>query len=181
MSEAQKAEDWIEVARDLTGTPVKPTCVRVGKPTDTEAVYWLCHRLFNENFMGLPFSEKKVAGIVSRLCRGDGGIVGIIDSPDGTIAGSIGICATQPVYTETWILSEVWNYVTPEHRIGSENGNDLFRFALWHRADMAARVGYDIPLETSVYSFDRIAAKTRLWGRYGKHVGSHFWTGGGVK
>ena len=29
-----------------------------------------------------------------------------------------------------------------------------------------------------VLSLDRIKAKTRLWRRYGKHIGSMFWVGG---
>lgn len=155
----------------------KPSHVRIATPDDQDALAWHCYELFKDNYMGLPYSPARVAETVSMCCNGSGGIAGVIDGDDGEPIGSIGIIATQTNYSETWILSESWVFVTPEHRKSTSYGHDLFQFANWHREDMARKLGYEIPLEMTVLSFKRLKAKTRWWGRFGRHVGSTFWIG----
>lgn len=155
----------------------KPISIRVAGPQDAQALLWHCSQLFSDNYMGLPFSANRVMETVGMCCTGQGGIAGVIDGPNGMPLGSIGIVAAQPVYSDVWILSESWTFVSPEHRKGMSYGGDLFKFAQWHREDMAAKVGYQIPLEMTVYSFKNLKAKTRLWSRYGVHVGSTVWVG----
>lgn len=156
----------------------KPASVRIATPADIEQVYWLTYSLWADNYMGFSFSPKKMLQLVTSLCSGKKGVAGVIEGPDGKIIGSVGIAVSQPAYSDDWYLGECWNYVVSEYRHGTQYGQDLFRFAQWHREDMCARLGKNIPMEISVFSLNRLKTKTRWWGRYGRHVGSMFWIGG---
>jgi hypothetical protein len=154
--------------------------VRIAGPADVEALYWLLlGDLQADNSLGVPVSAREVARIVRKLCSGDGGIVGVIDGLHGKPVGSVAIEAAKPWFSDTWILSQVWLFVTVDERHGQHFADDLFSFAEWHRADMSAKVGYDMVLENTVMSRTRLPAKIRLWGRHGQQIGGVFWTGAG--
>lgn len=154
----------------------KPEDVRIATIQDVQALSWHCYELFKDNFMGLPFSTKRVGETVTACCTGQGGIAGVIDGSDGYPIASIGITPIQPIYSDKWILSESWMFVRPEFR-GWRYDADLFAFAKWYRESVCPNFGYDIPLEMSIYSFKRLDAKTRLLKRHGMHVGSTIWVG----
>ncbi len=163
----------------ISDLPPCPASVRIAGPADEPRVFdLLWTHLRADNFMGIPPDESRVWANVNATCRGQGGICGVIDAADGTLAGSIAIVAFQPWYSAIWHLSQVWAFVRPEHRKGTRYGTDLFDFARWHRADMARRLGYDIGLENSVMSFKRLAAKERLWATKARKAGAIFWIGG---
>lgn len=156
----------------------RPNAVRIAQPDDVAALYWhLLGDLESDNSLHIPVSERAVFRTVSELCNGSGGIAGVIDGPHGPVA-SIGIRAIKPWFSEQWMLSQVWLFVAPGARKGSHFGEDLFAFAEWHRTDMAKSLGYNLVLDNTILSFNRLEAKERLWSRFGKKVGSVFFIGG---
>lgn len=156
----------------------KPASVRVALPADEEALFWLLQRdLEDDNGLGFPASPRKVYAHVHKCCTGDGAIAGVIDGPRG-IVGSVGIEFISPWYSDVGMLIQIWQFVVPTNRSGKRFGEDLFAFAEWHRQDMSSRSGQDMVLDSTVMSHKRLAAKTRLWRRHGKQVGSIFWSGG---
>jgi len=155
----------------------KPESVRIATEADIPALYWHTYASWLDNYMQLPFSPRRVLATVSDCARGNMGIAGIIDGPSEPI-GTIGINMTQPVYSDFWILAEVWLFVAPEHRAKAPYWQMLFDFALWHREDMAAKVSQPIlPLELNVYSLNRLPQKERLWRKNALQVGAMFWAG----
>lgn len=159
--------------------PYCPGNVRVGTIEDAASLYFLLvEDLRAANDMGYPVSHKKVAATIGACLRGESGIVGLIDGPDGIVA-AIGIQASQPWYSDRWLLSETFVFVHPDFRKGTGYGDDLMKFAEWHKADMSSRIGEEIDLERSVMSFKRLPAKMRFWGRYGKQIGAIYLTGNG--
>lgn len=155
-----------------------PKNVRIATQADEEDLFFLLTEdLRADNDMGYPVSPARVFANVKACCRGERGIAGVIDSHSGIVA-SIGIQCSQPWYSDKWLLSETWAFVTPSARKGTKYGDDLFRFAKWHRTDMSGRLGYEIDLERSVMSFNRLEAKTRFWRRYGPQIGAIFLTDG---
>lgn len=155
--------------------------VRLATIDDAEELYWfLLSDLGADNSLGFTPSLKKIWGHVHDCCTGKNGIAGVIDGPGGII-GSIGIEVVQPWHSEDWFLSQVWQFVHPEHRHGTKHGEDLFAFAEYHRRYMCEHTGRDMILETTVMSRKRLAAKTRLWRRHGQQIGAMFWSGANGK
>lgn len=165
---------------DLTGGLLeKPASVRVATPADAERLFWhLMVHLQADNAM-FEAAPKKVFDVVQRCCSGELGIAGIIETPDGEIIGSTGICAIPATwYSDAWMLAEVWLFVRPDYRRGSRHADDLFAFGAWHRQDMEARIGGRLVLQTNVTSQKRLDAKIRLWRRKGRQIGATFWVEG---
>jgi hypothetical protein len=159
---------------------IKPDSVRVATRADEEGLFRLLWEdLYADNKMTalLPPDEDRVRKHVEACCRGTAGIAGVIDGTEGII-GSIGLVWCYSWYSARGFIGETWLFVKPEHRKGTHHYRDLRRFALWHRQDLSDRTGIHIPLEISVYSFKRLAAKTRLWGQGARHAGSIFWIEG---
>lgn len=156
--------------------------VRVATPADREAIYWqLMNDLQADNGLGWQPSPAKVFAHVESCCGGERGIAGVIDGPDGGIIASIGVELTTPWYSDDWFLIQVWQFVLPEHRGGTSHAEDLFSFAETHRQYIGAQSGRDIVLETTVMSRKRLAAKSRLWRKHGKWIGSMYWSGDNVQ
>ena len=162
----------------------KPDSVRIALPADKENLYALLMKLHDTNFFGLPYAKYlpmdpgKIWAHVWACCHGDAAVAGVIDSDDGlSLIGSVGVFYTVPWWSLDGYLTEHWLFVDPAHR--DENwAAQLFKFSQWHRADMSTRLGYDIPMEVSVLSSERLPAKEKLWGRYAKKIGAVFWTDG---
>ena len=156
----------------------KPDTVRIATAADEEKIFWhLMSDLNADNNLDLPVSEKAVYETVHACCTGDVSIAGIIDGRDGPVA-SIGIRGVYPWFSSQIMLSQIWLFVIPAARGGARLAEDLFHFADWHRGDMSERLGYNVVLENSVMSLRRLAAKKRLWRRYGQEIGAVYWTRG---
>jgi hypothetical protein len=155
---------------------VKPDSVRIATRADEAALFFSLAFLENDNGLGWTVSPRKVLTHVQRCCRGQMGLAGVIDGPDGII-GSIAIEMLSPWYSEDLLLVTIWQFVRPEYRAKASYGADLFAFAEWHRQDMAAKIGQPLVLESEVLSHTRLKAKIRLWGRKARQVGAIFWFG----
>jgi len=154
--------------------------IRIATPADFERVYWHLLEYFTQDCsLGVPASLVKGAREIRALCNGKGGVVAIIETDDGQIVASVAVRARQLWYAEQYYLGQVWLYVSPGSRRDKSLYDALFRWLDEHRKYMSAKAGYDMVLENTVLSGHRLAAKARLWGRYGKQIGAVFWSRGG--
>ena len=156
----------------------KPNSVRIATVGDWHKLFTFLMELdrFN-NDTGLKVNPMRVAHVVDECCRGKGGIAGIIDAPDGSIAGSIGIRAGQPWWSDDWELSEYWLFVRPEYRKGTNYGRDLFRFAAWHREDISRTTGTRLCMDISWIGHEgnmNPKVMNRLWACNSRPVGALF-------
>ena len=158
----------------------RPETVRVATRADEEALFELLwNSLYVDNCVSATLvpDEKRVRAHIEACCRGTSGIAGIIDGPKG-IAASIGLVWSYAWYSQVGFIAEMWCFTVPGERAGHRHYQAMRRFSLWHRADLSAKAGYPISLETSCYSFNRLPAKTRLWRQGQRQVGSVFWVEG---
>ncbi len=152
----------------------RPEAVRIATQRDEAALYDLLMALNADNGFGIPISPEKIRAQMEKGTRQQGGIVGVIDGPDGQLVASIGLFMQQFWYAERYYLGEMWLFVRPEFRRGTRHADDLFRFAEWCRREMES--GSDQPwiVMTSVSSPRRLDAKLRFWARHAEQVGGIF-------
>lgn len=102
-----------------------------------------------------------------------GGMIGIIDAPDGRIAATIGIFPNTFWYSDKCALFELWLFVRPEYRRQDLHAR-LFEFGKIYRDMMREQLGYKIEFIASVASDKRLKAKIRLWSFFGRMLGAFF-------
>jgi hypothetical protein len=147
---------------------------------DESSLFDLLMALNADNGFGVPVSSERVLAAIQLGTRQRGGIIGVIDGPDGRIMGSISLVMAQFWYSDAWFLQEGWVFVRPEAR-ASHHYRDLFLFANWARLQMGTEPTTGRPwlVQTSVWSLNRLPAKLRLWARFGRQVGGIFLIGQG--
>src|ERR1700743_359948 len=112
----------------------KPNTVRIADKDDIEPIFWnLMGELKADNWLGIPESPRKAYRTIRKCCVRDLAVAGVIDGPNGSVLGSIGIQAVEPWFSDRKILSQTWLFVDPRARRGTHLGDDLFAFAEWHR------------------------------------------------
>jgi hypothetical protein len=143
--------------------------VRIATAADEEPLYDVLIALHEDNTMGIAYSPERVRAQMHAV----GGWIGVIDADDGRIAATIGVFPQQLWYSDEWLLSERWLFVRTEYRqLGLDD--KLFEFAKQYRTDMSARIGSRIELLSGCTSDKRLAAKIRLWSRWGRQIGALF-------
>jgi len=158
----------------------KPVNVRPARPEDAQKIYDLLMFLYAEN---APFkmSEKKVREMIKRGTDDREIILGVIDAPDGTIAGSVGATFEQWWHTDDWHIGEMWNFVHPNHRHQAlnqykENGEKapvsyaaaLINYMKWISEQM------NMSLHMGIITGTKMEAKIRLYRRQMQPVGALF-------
>lgn len=150
--------------------------VRIAQPADEAALYDALVSLYEDNDVAGGYVascvEERIAQGVSKASE-TGGIVGIIDAPDGRIAATIGIFPNVPWYTDEVLLVENWLFVRREYRTFGLHRR-LFDFGKSFRDEMSAELGRPLKLISSVSSNTRLKAKMRLWSRFGRLIGGMF-------
>lgn len=150
--------------------------VRTASAVDEDRIYDVLMALHRDN----PVDVYDPARVREQIAKGAsqakewGGLIGVVDSPSGDeIIASIGIFPNRPWFSDTWNLYELWLFVHPAYR---HNGleTDLFAFAIDYRRRMSQALGKEIRLFSSVTSLKRLAAKIRLWSRFGQMIGATF-------
>jgi hypothetical protein len=154
-------------------TPAGFAGVRLARPEDEEPIYRLLLELYAENAL-LPMSERKVREAIATGTRGKGGIVGVIDGPQG-IEASIGMTFSAFWYTEAIHLNELWCFVHPAHR-RSTHAKRLVEFGKWC-ADRLSQSGTRVPLLLGIVTRHRLLPKLRLFQRQAPQVGALFMHG----
>ena len=143
----------------------KPDCVRMATKADEQQIYDILMELYAENSL-FELSPEKVWGIIRKATNRQGGIIGVIDGPNG-IEGTVGLELVQFWYSESWLLSEYWNFVREPYR-QSDNAKNLINFAKWCAESM------NMPLHMGIITTKRTAAKERLYRRVMPKVGAFF-------
>jgi hypothetical protein len=149
--------------------------IRLAGPEDEDKLFDLLLGLEIDNgFLDVPRSDARVRLHIELGTRQKGGIHGVIDGPDGRLAGSIGIIPNQFWYSEAWFYQELWLFVRPEYRKGTGYADELRGWASKVKRDFEAGAGQEVPFFTSVSSRKRLDLKIRWWRRWGEQTGAIF-------
>lgn len=142
--------------------------VRVAGPQDYQGIMNLGKLVWHENGV-FNLNEEKAANALIPLLFKDGGIVGVIGSPEDPEAAVVLRIASY-WYADTQFLEEVCVFVHPKYR--SAKGGRARKLV-----EFAKKVADDIgmPLMIGVLSNTRTEAKMRLYERqFGKASGAYF-------
>lgn len=174
-----------------------PKGVRIANFHDERALYALLvdlHR-HNQAGWGYPYAPRTVMSQIEVGTRPDprtrsnpndirGGIIGVIDSPEGRLIGTIGLFDMAPAWfsegTDARALFEIWLYVRPRARHIGRHYRNLFRFGHWAHDSMKADLAktdypYIFPMFTGfMHQGNRYLLMERLWQTFcgGRKVGS---------
>lgn len=141
--------------------------VRIATPSEEDDVMAMCRRLHKENGL-FTLSEDRVRGYIRRCYTRKGTIVGVIGEP-GHLEASTCILLSDMYYTDDWHLAELWNYVEPEHRRGTNNIDALIDFG----KKCSDEIG--LPLITGIITNRDTVGKVRLYRRkLGNPAGAFF-------
>lgn len=160
-------------------TAERPENVRIANPADEARLYVLLLKMHKEPIAhDIPVSPTRVIDQIKLATEHGAGVIGVIDGDIGDIAASVGIFLNRWWWSETPYHQMLWTFIRPEYR-GRINPADLFRFSKW--AETAAQEafraqGHEFRLitEGAHAAGERLAARDRLWRRFGKRVGSVF-------
>lgn len=139
--------------------------VRIAGPHDEDAIYEFLLGLWDENGM-FPLDEGRARQQIRVATEHRGGIIGIIDGPDG-IEASIGLFAEPWWYSTDYAIDEKWAFVRPDCR-KSPHARNLIEFAKWVSERM------QLPLFMGIITTERTAAKERLYQRQLVRAGGLF-------
>lgn len=143
--------------------------VRIAREADEVALFSLLTLMHAENGMAAMSAERVLDRLRSGT-RGQGGLIGVIDGPDGPEA-SVGLFFSQLWYAPAPThVEESWLFVRPEYR-QKNHATKLVRFAKW----TSKRIG--LPLMMGVMTKHRLTAKLRLYQREMTQVGAVFYDG----
>lgn len=141
------------------------TPVRLAVPDDEPEIKRLCRLLHDENGF-LPLSERKLDALMQRYYDKAGAIIGVIGDVGNPVA-SIYLSVDPIYYSDSFILNEAWNFVSPEHR-RSNYAISLISYA--KRASDELR----LPLIIGILSNQRVEAKVKLYERVLDKAGAYF-------
>lgn len=159
--------------RIVRGPTEKPADVRIAGPNDEMAIYELLKMDHEECGRFAPLSPQKLQNIIMRGTRRQGGIVAVIDGPNGKPV------AVQVLVTEEWwwseqrFISKVADYVHPDHR-QSTHAAHLIQFAKWVTDQWSQNFGYQMYLLPAVLGTKRVKEKIRLYARHVTQAGAFF-------
>lgn len=178
-SAVEAALERMGISADLIGdvepsAPAAPEpAVRLATEADEDALMEFCRVIHADNGV-CSFSERKVWETIRLATRGGGGIIGVIDGPNGFEA-SICLFLDQFYFSEDWILQERWVFVHPGHR-KKQHFDRLIDYARACQAKMSEG-GEFMPLFCGVGTRTRVMAKIRLWSQSFPLIGAKFaWT-----
>lgn len=155
----------------INGPTEKPASVRAAVEADEENILALVHEDIAENARHIaPLDEDKVMNMVRGATRAGNGTVGVIDAPDGTLAGMICLTPYSWWFSTNWFSLEIFNYVAQAHR-KSRHAADLIKFSRWHTDQLSERLGYQVYLLSGVTAVRDASTKTSLYRRLSNFVG----------
>ena len=162
------AERQLEIS---AGRPTRPLSVRVAVEADEPAVLALLLQDLAENAAEVAeVSEDRVLDHIRLGTRRKGGVVGVIDGPDGKpIAVTIMISA-QWWWSKQWFFQEIVNYVHPDHR-KSRHFDEIIKFEKWWQDSMTRSFGYRVYLLCGVLATQRVWEKIAAYKRKFQQAG----------
>lgn len=143
----------------------RPSNVRTATPEDEQNVLKLMRRAYQEQPI-FKLNEDKMLKMIQRATQRTGGILGVIDGPNG-LEGYLLCVLSQHWYTDDWVVDELSNFVDPDHR-RSSHAKNLIEFGKWFAEQM------HLPLIMGILSTKRTEAKIRLYRRQVRPCGGIF-------
>lgn len=155
----------------INGPTQKPDNVRVAVRDDEANILALARAEIEENANHIaPLSEDKIMNMVLGATRSGHGVVGVIDAPDGTLAGQICLVPYAWWFSANWFNVDMFTYVSQAHR-SSHYAADLIKFARWHTDQLSEKLGYQVYLLSGVTATRDVHAKASLYRRLSNFVG----------
>jgi len=161
------------VGPQITHGPIaKPENVRAADPDDERDLYDLAMLDLKENAEHIaPISPNKVVALIHHGTRRQGGMIGVIDGPEGGIVGAVCLVPSQWWWSEGYYLQDVFTCVHPDHR-KSDYAKDLINFACWASDEWTRGFGYRVYTLTGVLGTKRVRDKIRFFRRMLTLVGA---------
>jgi hypothetical protein len=142
--------------------------IRVATPEDAPGIMDLLRQMHAENGLE-PLDEAKVGEFVGQAIARRLAMAGVIGEP-GRLEAAIGLFVGSWWYSSALHLEDRWNFVHPDHRVGTSHAANLIAFAKRSAQQMG------IPLLMGITSAKRTAGKVRLYERQmGDAIGAIFW------
>lgn len=152
----------------------KPASVRVAHVADEPALLKLLLLDLEMNAAQVAvIDEEKVLAKIQIGTRGRGGVVGVIDGPDGTPIAMVVAQPEQWWWSQAWYFSESVNFVHPDHR-RSNHINDLMNFCRWWVDAQSKLQGTRVYFLGGVMGWHRVRAKIAKFRRQFFQVGAVF-------
>lgn len=157
----------------VRGPTAKPANVRIAGPSDEVAIFELLKMDHEECGRFAPLDVAKLQNIIMHGTRRKGGIVSVIDGPNGKPV------AVQILTTEEWwwskqrFISKIADFVHPDHR-QSTHAAHLIQFAKWVTDQWSAEFGYQMYLLPAVLGTKKVKEKVRLYSRHVTQAGAFF-------
>jgi hypothetical protein len=140
--------------------------VRLARPFDMDQLFELCKQLHEENGL-CKMDDELVRDNLSSALNGKGGLIGVIEGPDGTLEGVISLVISRFWYSREWFLEELFNFVPKEFR-KSTRAKSLLAYAKQCADEM------NMPLLIGIVSNIRTEAKIKLYERQLPKAGAFF-------
>lgn len=148
--------------------------VRFAGPADEQAILALVLLDHAENAAEIaPLDEDRILEHIRAGTEKKGGILGVVDGPDGTPVGTVCLMPYQWWFSKAYCVQEIWNFVHPDHR-RSNHAADLIQFTKWVSDEWTRQFGYRVFTLTGVTATKRVREKIRLYRRVLTPVGAFF-------
>lgn len=152
-----------------------PSSVRYAKHGDELAIYDAIVTGHADNGLW-PLSPNKILKLIDAALappvNGNKPTIGIIDGDNGIEAMTC-FELDQQWYTDEWYVSEIFNWVHPDHR-ASKHAQALLDFQKKFTDNMSASIGKPMALITGVLTVKRLEAKMHLFQRRYPQIGALF-------
>lgn len=158
----------------FNGPTERPMRVRIALPQDEPALLELYLQDIRENAAHIaPVDVDKCLANIQVGTRRRGGVVGVVDGPEGKPVGMVILHPCQWHWSQGWYFFEVMLYVAKEHRKLTHT-DDLMAFARWFVDANSAKIGHAMYLICGVLGGWRVRAKVALYRRKFKQAGAVF-------
>lgn len=156
------------------GPTEKPKTVRGGGPADEQAILDLLLLDVAENAARIaPPNEERILGHIQNATQRRGGLVGVIDSPDGKIVACCLMASMKWWWSEQIFVQELVLYVHPDHR-QSNHLNDLLQFQRWAVDAWTKDFGFRVYLLCGVLGVHKVREKILMYRRKFRQAGAAF-------
>lgn len=147
-----------------------PSVVRLARIGDEPAIFDFFVLAWNDNGF-FPISSKKTINAIMKACRHEGVSIGLICDEKGKIEAATGISLDTYWYTDFYFLSELLNFVHPDHR-RSRHAQALLKFQKDTSDIISTKFGYKVPIFPGILTRTRLEPKMRLFAREFRQVGA---------
>lgn len=121
----------------------------------------------------LPIDPQRVLDHIQLGTRQRGGVVGVIDGPEGTPVAVTVMMPAQSAVSQAYHIQVVFNFVHQDHR-RSRHGEDLVKFERWCSDEWSRNFGYPVPVVHTLHTEDNLREKTRFYRRWMNQIGAVF-------